>query len=678
MRLSAPNKDLIFRGNLVWLLVAQAICILPLLIRLPVWIWSVWLFAIFWRIQIHRAQWHFPSFWLKLILGLGSAFGIYFTYQGAIGVEPMIGFLVCSFILKVTEMRTKKDALIVLFIGFVAVAAQFLFAQSILAGAYGLFSLFVLLSAWQAAFISRRLSIKNHLQRGALLLGQSLPFMLILFVVMPRLGPLWSVPMPQGQGKTGFSETLQLGDIGELVKSPAVAFRVDFSSEAPPTSDMYWRGLALDMFDGRTWSSAPTQGGRGSHWVQSKAEAEFQYSVIMEPHHYRWLFSLGYPVTAESSQLKLRRNQQNLLLSLSEVDRKAEYSVGSNRLNSMDDSDISDAQRDRLTQLPELGNPRARELASQWRGQGFSSVELVNKALRHFSHNFSYTLQPPLLGANAIDEFLFDSQRGFCEHFASSFVFLMRASGVPARVMLGYQGGELIGGLGVSGSYYVVRQSDAHAWAEVWLGEQGWQTVDPTAAVAPARINTGLEDALTSDEKHLLGSGGWTRQVFSAVYQRFDALEHSWSRWVLNYDSDSQQGIFERLLGNASPWRIAAAFTGLCGIIFVGLAVLFLVSKKIQLKTEEYKLILPILQRLKRRGIERHANETLGQVAARISSSQPELARSLRQLDHWYAQAVYANDAAAVPHLREAVKATQMRLRKRASYSVRPKSPTAG
>src|SRR5690606_17067951 len=238
------------------LLGAQAICIFPLLLKLPFWIWFVWLAALVWRVQIHRSRWFFPSTWSKLVLGVGCAGGIYATFSGVRGVEPMVGFLVCSFILKIIEMRTKKDALIVLFIGFVAVAAQFLFAQSVLAGLYGIFSLFALLTAWQAAYYSRSISPAQYFKMGGVLVAQALPFMVILFVVMPRLGPLWAVPLPQGKGKTGFSDTLEMGDLGELVQSPEVAFRVAFDGSPPPAQQLYWRGLVLDEFDGIRWRAA--------------------------------------------------------------------------------------------------------------------------------------------------------------------------------------------------------------------------------------------------------------------------------------------------------------------------------------------------------------------------------------------------------------------------------------
>ena len=648
VKLSTLEKDLIFRDNLVWLLFAQAVCILPLLVRLPIWIWLVWLFALLWRVQIHRARWRFPSFWLKLILGIVTAAGIYLTYHGVAGVEPMIGFLVCSFILKVIEMRTKKDALIVLFIGFIAVAAQFLFAQNLVAGFYGLFSLFFLLSAWTAAFISQPLTLRKHFLRGWVFLLQSLPFMLILFVVMPRLGPLWSVPLPEGEGRTGFSESLQLGDIGNLVKSPDVAFRVKFNSQAPDVNTMYWRGLILDYYDGRVWRV-----GFRPHAVESvrdnDAVAEFDFSVVMEPHYYRWLFSLGVPVSASSTQLTLQKNDQGLLISRKPVSNKAEYRVRSRAVSSGQPQKLTEIEEKTSTQLPSGVNPLTRKLAADWLSQGLEPRAFVQRAIGFFSNDFSYTLQPTVLGENAVDEFLFETRAGFCEHFASSFVFLMRSAGIPARIVVGYQGGEINE---VEG-YFVVRQSDAHAWAEVWLADSGWLSIDPTGVVAPSRIELGLNDALSDGDRELVGRSAWRNRMLQRMYQRFDAMEYSWNRWVLNYDNESQDGLFKRLLGINSPWRVGAMFAFLSALFALVYLVINRLLKLPPKTSKEYALLKPLLRRMEKHGIKLNAHETLFQLAKRIERDQPQLSQLLVEVDIWYRRAAYADEVTAVHHLAE-------------------------
>lgn len=652
MKLSVLEKDMIFRDNLVWLLCAQAICILPLLLSLPGWIWLVWGGALLWRVQIHRGRWLFPSVWIKLFLGVSCAGGIYLNFSGLRGVEAMVGFLVCAFILKIIEMRTKKDALIVLFIGFIAVAAQFLFAQGILAGLYGIFSLFILLTAWQAAYYSRPISLARHFQLGGALVLKALPFMVILFVVMPRLGPLWAVPLPQGKGKTGFSDTLTMGDLGDLVRSSEVAFRVNFTGTPPRTQELYWRGLVLDEYDGTRWQVAarPTRpiGERANSGVA--ADSLLEYSVIMEPHHYRWLFVLDPVLAASSAQMSLDLDDRGLLSARRPVVNKSQYTAVSLRSAAPGSDALSPHQVRFLTYIPE-GNPRARALAVQWRGEGLEGPELVRRALDYFSRDFVYTMRPPGLGEHPVDDFLFNTRRGFCEHFSSSFVVLMRAAGVPARIVVGYQGGEF----NDLESYYLVRQSDAHAWAEVWLEGVGWRAVDPTAAVAPSRIEVGVVEALGEEERALVGQVFWTSDLARALYRQWDALGYSWNRWVLNYDKDSQQNLFTDLLGGNSPWRVGLAFVTLSlGLFFIYILMQILARPRARRRQEDLWL-QPLLRRIARRGLERLPQETLARFAVRVSAREPVLGRQLAIVAELYAAAVYADKPQAREKLRDAL-----------------------
>lgn len=654
MKLSSLEKDLIFRDNLIWLLSAQAICIFPLLIKLPFWIWIIWVFALVWRIRTHLGYWRFPATPAKLVLGVGCAGGIYLSYSGVSGVEPMVGFLVCSFILKIVEMRTKKDALIVLFIGFVAVAAQFLFAQDVIAGLYGIFSLFILLTAWQAAFYSRRIAARQYFRIGGTLILQAAPFMVILFIVMPRLGPLWAVPLPQGQGRTGFSDTLEMGDLGSLVQSSEVAFRVSFAGSVPPPQQMYWRGLILDEFDGQRWqANAQPARAIGDAVSDALAGAEtIGYSVIMEPHHYRWLFVLDPVLAARSAQLRLEYDERGLLSSRRPVVNKVQYSAVSSKSPLPSAQSLSKWEEKRLTHLPADGNPRATQMVEEWIAAGLSPQQLIDRALNIFHDQFVYTMRPPRLGADAVDDFLFETQRGFCEHFASAFVYLMRRGGVPARIVVGYQGGEF----NPIDAYFVIRQSDAHAWVEVWLEGEGWRRIDPTAAVAPSRIEQGVEEALAFDERDLVGRVRWSSAALHSLYQYWDSVGYSWNRWVLNYDKDSQRNLLSDLLGGSGYWRVAAAFAGASAAIFFVYALFFALQRQRRYLREEDRLIHRILKRVDRRGYARKPQETLEQFAARVFAVNPPLGHELNQLARLYSASVYAEDATAAQQLQIAAR----------------------
>lgn len=652
MKLSAKQHSLISRQSLVWVLVAQAASILPLLFRLPVWVWALWATALVWRVWIFRGRLAFPSTWTKLLLGIVCIAGIVFSYAGVVGVEPMVGFLVCAFVLKLVEMRTHKDALMVLFIAFIAVAAQFLFAQDILAALMAVGSLVVLLSAWQSVFSCRPRSVSSQFGRGSLLLLKSLPLMLILFVVMPRLGPLWSMPLPQGQGQTGFSDSLTLGDISELVRSPDTAFRVTFTGETPSSGELYWRGLLLDEFDGRTWRAAE---GRFRSRVSPEppGASSVRYDIILEPHYQRWLFALGSPTGVRSSGLNIQMHPEGLLYSRLPVTQKAAYSVESSLHFGQQREILSASERRGLTQLPSGVNPQARALAEAWLERGLDSRAMVDELLARFRASFVYTLQPAPSGTHAIDDFLFQSQRGFCEHFASSLVFVMRAAQVPARIVVGYQGGTAH----PRENYLTIKQSDAHAWAEVWFEDVGWLPVDPTAAVAPSRIEMGVEQAVPEDERDLIGRSNWQSSWLQGLYQRYDAMGYSWHRWVLGYDQGIQDGLLNWLLGNSSPWRVAVAFVLLCALVVGALAVLPWLLRRRPHMAPERRAIERVLRRLARQGFERKSEESLSRFVHRVGQERPKERVILQKLVRDYEAVAYGGQATRLEELQRYARA---------------------
>lgn len=639
MRLTLREADQIYRGNLLWLMAAQSAAIIPLLFYLPAWVTVLWLMSVGWRLQIHRGVWRFPSMLLKVVMALVAIVAIYASYAGNVGAEPMVAFLVCSFVMKLVEMRSRKDALIVLFIGFIAIATQFLFAQDLLAGLYSVGSLFVLLSAWLAVFHQRTLSVARHLGNGALFLLHATPLMLLLFVVMPRLGPLWSVPLPGGQGKSGFSDSLELGDIGNLVLSSEVAFRASFETPAPRTNELYWRGLVLDQFDGVRWTRS--DGGwrfdKLPSSLRASGEDTVSYSVVLEPHNYRWLFTLGYPVQARSGQLALFRSPHGLLFSREPVQNKAEYRVAS-KMQLLSDPELAEYEFRRYTRLPDEGNPRARALAAQWSDGAESETELIQEILRYFGDSFHYTLQSEVGTVNAIDDFLFESQYGFCEHFASAFVFLMRSVGVPARLVLGYQGGEL----NEDGAYYVVRQSDAHAWAEVWLDEQGWIAVDPTAVVAPERVDVGVSEALSEGDRALMDSSGITGFLGRAFMQRWDALGYSWNRWVLNYDSAKRNGMLRRVLGGADSWRVILVILACCALLIAPALIWYWLRGRRRYVREEDRWVQGLLSHLADKGVQKSRTESIPAFLRRAARRYPHRAPILREVAAAYEDTVYA------------------------------------
>lgn len=624
------QQKLIPHDNLVWLLVAQGVVIVPLLFQLPIWLWVIWGGALYWRWQIYVGKRQFPNSITKLLISLMAIAGLIATYQGAFGVEAMVGFLVFTFIIKLLELQSRKDGLLIIFIGFIAIAAQFLFVQSIWATLYATFSCIVLISAWKVIYISRQRTVKYKLKGGVSLLLQAVPLMLLMFVLMPRLGPLWHTPLLNQQAQTGFSERLSPGDIGSLVQSTGTAFRVSFlDNTAPDQSQLYWRGLILDNFDGRTWTKLrlPRTAETAPAPRQRNPET-IHYEVLMEAHRYRWLFSLADPIKADTGKVRSRITEQGLLVARDPLNARLQYQVNSIDPRETVFKPLTTQQRQQLITLPEQFNPKTVALAKAWRNEADSAEEIIAKALALYHQDFYYTLTPPTLGDNSVDDFLFSSKQGFCEHFASSFTVLMRAADIPARVVVGYQGGRY----DASENYWSVRQADAHAWTEVWLEGIGWQRVDPTSAVAPQRVAQGIDNALQAADRNRIAAGQFSApQWLTHLRHRFDAANYIWSRWVLSYDAEQQNQLLKRLFGGKEPWRIGLVFIGGL-LILISCYFVLVIRPNRRARSPLQKGLVKFDKTCQQWRLQRADSETLAQFCARLGAEQPQLLDACRRL----------------------------------------------
>ncbi len=338
------------------------------------------------------------------------------------------------------------------------------------------------------------------------------------------------------------------GDISSLSLSDAVAFRVKFSGVAPPPHKRYWRGLVLHRFNGRTWTgNEPSLGSRARNDITFQGEP-VAYQVTMEPTRQHWIFALDIPSDWDLGQTFMAQQQQ--LARMQPVDQRVVYNAVSYP-DFLLDNELSRFSNDYYTRIPDDSNPRTVALAREMREAAGSSEVFINQVLRKFNQEeFFYTLQPPPLGSNPVDRFLFDTRRGFCEHYASAFAVMMRAAGIPSRIVLGYQGGEI----NPMGEYMIVRQADAHAWNEVWLPKRGWYRIDPTAAVAPERIDAGRSAAMFDG----IGASWGLSAPSELLYQltmTWDALNTKWNEWILAYGPENQ-GNFMEWLGMEDPdWR---------------------------------------------------------------------------------------------------------------------------
>ena len=652
------------RNSLVWMLFAQAALILPHVEHLPSWLLLAWGMVVVWRIQIFRGRSDMPRTWVKAALVGMSGLGIKMAYGTLLGIDPMVGLLITAFLLKLLEMHTRRDALVVIFLGFFVAATQFLYDQTISGSLYGLLTILLLvitlLSVNQA---QAKPSFRRTGVTGAKLFLQSLPLMFLLFAIMPRLGALWSVPQQRSAAQTGVSGSMSPGDFTDLTRSGKLAFRVSFAGAAPARRDLYWRGLVFSDFDGRTWSPSSQwlyRDGAAVNWQNQKPFAwrnildipasadRFRYSVVLEATQQPWLYMLGMPSDIpESAGL----SRPHTLVSKGPVRQRRQYSVSAATDYRLE-RDLSVRQRTLETLLPDNFNPETRRQAELWRSESNSDRELIDRLLKHYHDQFVYTLKTPAMGKHSIDEFLWGVQRGFCEHFASSFVFFMRAAGIPARVVAGYQGGEL----SPAGDYWLVHQFDAHAWAEVWLPGRGWVRVDPTASVAPERIERGLSDALSDDDSGLVAgplSLIYYRNIniLNKIRLQWDALNYHWYQRVVGYDDQQQMNFFRDWLGGADPWRIAAALIGGAALVLGSLALLAWYGSR-RVLDPVTRAYYSMQRRLEKEGLVRRNGEAPRDFTARVKQARPDLAAQVTTISHLYEKIMYGGYETLMPELK--------------------------
>lgn len=650
------GKDPLPQRSLWRLLAVMLLVVAPHLLRLPLWE-TASVFAIgVWRIAATLYQWRMPHGAIKGALAIAAFIGVYASYGRIWGQHAGVALLVIMLALKLTELRARRDVVVTVFLSYFLLLTHFLFSQEI----WTLLYLLVCVVAVTAVLADTHhaegaLPARLVLATGGKLIAQSLPLMLLMFVLFPRIpGPLWTMPDDSGGARSGLSETMAPGDIARLAASDELAFRVSFEGAAPPPEQRYWRGPVLWAFDGRTWSSPSRL------FNVPTAEAgttEYRYEITLEAHRMPWLLALDRPDARELPERSRISGFYELLYEQPLRDR-LRY-----RLRSAPDAKLqagSLSARERAVQLalPSGFNPRALALARQWRQVARNDQAVVDAALRLFREQaFYYTLEPPRLGRDSIDEFLFTTRRGFCEHYASSFTFLMRAAGIPARVVTGYLGAQK----NLFGDYYSVRQSEAHAWAEVWIAGRGWIRVDPTAAVSPSRVEQTLSEssARNGDQREgLLGSLDW-RSAYERAQSAWDWVDAQWNGFVLGYGTELQQQLLDRIgLGSFSRMLLALTAAVTISLALLG-GVLLWKARPAAIDDpalEQWKLAEA---RLARRGLHRAPSEGPRDFAMRVAREQPELAQRMQRVLELYLRLRYeaAADAALIGELRVAVRA---------------------
>ncbi|NBB10034.1 DUF3488 and DUF4129 domain-containing transglutaminase family protein [Pseudomonas sp. SLFW] len=652
---SANLAQPIPRVSLNWLLIAQALVIVPFSMHIPIALVVLWLVCSFWRIQIFRMRVRMPGTWVKCGLLVGTAGGIFLARGSLVGLDAGAALLIAAFILKMLEMQTRRDALVLIFLGFFCVAVGYLFEDALLWGLFTLLPVATLLAGLiglqQSSLSSKPAST---LKLAVKLLLQAVPLMVLLFLFFPRLDPLWSLPQPSNKGLTGLSDTMAPGDVAELSRSAALVFRASFEGPVPPRNQQYWRGLTLEQFDGRRWSqSSRALVPDAPDW--QKTGEKVSYSVVMEPSGKPWLMTLD---VGETDLVGVRQMSDFRWQRRRPIEQSVLYSVNA-WPDAVRETSLSDGARSQDLQLPAKGNPEAREWAADMHRRHPKPDALVESLLAYFTEQpFRYTLKPPTLGQNGIDDFLFGSRAGFCEHYAGAMTFVLRAAGIPARVVAGYQGGEL----NPDGNYISVRQFDAHAWVEYWQAGVGWRSVDPTAAVSPARIEQGLEAALGDDEEFLADSPMSVLRYrhlawINSIRLSWDNLNYGWQRWVLGYQGQQQLQVLGRWFSGFQ----APVFAG-GALVILGLLALWLFKPWRRESDSQLRLFNRFERLLARHGLKRQPGEGARAFASRAAQRFPNHAEAIEGFAQEFEAQRYAGVSGSVGHLRRRLKHLRRRL----------------
>jgi transglutaminase-like putative cysteine protease len=631
---------------LTLLVVGSALTVASHTLWLPVWFSIAAGTLLSWRAVLAIRGSPLPPRWLLVLLTLATAIGVYLSYRTIMGRDPGVTLLVMLLFLKLLETRAPRDVFVVAFLVYFVALANFFYSQSIPIAGLMLLTVIVATTAL-VGFSAPRRPLTEDLKTAGRMLAQAGPVMLLLFFLFPRVqGPLWGLPQDAYTGVTGLSETMSPGTISALSLSDAIAFRVKFEAETPPRNQLYWRGPVMADFDGRTWRVGPPQLLRETG--NDTYGAPIGYEVTLEPHNRSWMFALEMPVRIPQNA---RMTRDYLPISLAPIRTRTRYEVRSS-LQFQARSGANPRELAAALRLPPGVDPRARALASEWRQSVSDDAAIVRRAIDFFRGNrFEYTLEPPKLGEHSVDEFLFDTRQGFCEHFASSFVFLMRAAGVPARVVTGYQGGDT----NPVDGYMVVRQADAHAWAEVWLDSRGWTRVDPTAAAVPVRVELGITAAAPLGAPLLMRDGlDWLK----GLRNNWDALTNQWNQWVLGYNPDRQLEMLSRLGMKQPSWETMTLmlFWSVGGVLLlVALSLLHGMRREDAVQ----QAWLRFCGKLARAGLARASAEGPLDYAGRVSRGLPASETAVRAITALYIEQRYgpAADRESLSRLRHLVRA---------------------
>jgi transglutaminase-like putative cysteine protease len=621
-----------------WLLGGLALAILPHLFALTPWMSLTVVGAVLWRTLAQVGRLPLPGRWLLALLTVLVASAVVASTGVLLGRGTGTALLAVMTGLKLLETRRKRDAVLSTYLGFLLVATFFFSHEAPWVVLYLFASTAVLIAALVALNRDQGPVTPLEVMRpAALLILQALPLMALMFLLVPRLpGPLWGRDA-QGTAVTGLAETMAPGSISQLLLSEALAFRVRFEGDTPAQERLYWRGPVFWEYAEGVW-----QPGAARNLPPPLLSAEgpaINYSVLLEAQRGRWLPALDLPVPGATQGS--RRGAAGELLALRPVVERRSYQARS-LPNATLQHLLPPAIRRAALQLVPDEAPRLRALAERWRGLGLGDQAILDTALGLINQqSFRYTLEPPVLSGDPADSFFFDTRAGFCEHFASAFTVLMRAASIPARIVTGYLGAHR----NPLAGYWMVYQADAHAWSEVWIAGRGWVRVDPTAAVAPNRVDSGLRTVLDSNRSGSRLGAAQNTWLFGLA-MGWDVLEERWNRWVLGYDQATQRRLWFEMR-EAANWLIPL----IAGALGIPVLMALWNRRRARRLGPIDRAYQRFCNRLARVGLSRQTHEGPRAYTARVVRQRPDLSAPVQRISAVYEQLTYGSPTNPSPGL---------------------------
>jgi transglutaminase-like putative cysteine protease len=585
-------------------------------------------------ISIWKKSW-LPKPPLLFLLTLGSFGLLYFQHRTILGRDAGTSLFIIALGLKLMELNKPKDITLITYLAFIVAASQFLYLQNIFMAAYIFFVCCMLLGTL-ILMNSQRPQLRIAIIQSCLIVAQAIPFMIAMFVFFPRLeAPNWMLFSDKHGAKTGLSDTLEPGSISRLGKSDELVFRVKFSGPVPQPRERYWRGPVFSKTDGKRWTQIKNNNPGSVKDAVTNSGPSYRYTLLQEAQRKNWVFALD--IATEFPQNTIRNSKFQLLAKHNPNDRTEYKIISSPNYNT---GSISEFEHNENIQLPGKPSSRITKLVRQLRGHVGNPELFIENLLNYFSQkDFYYTLHPPLMPEKPIETFLFDSRYGFCSHYATAFVYLMRVANIPARVVTGYQGGEL----NKVGGFLEIRQANAHAWAEVWLDLQGWVRFDPTAAVAPERIeqDVNVDLQIASGEVNFMLTNN-TNLISKWIKQTgllWNNVDYQWQRWVINYSSTNRANFLSAL----GIEKITTMLYWIIGLItsFTAILILLLFPKRRKPSDPALLIYSRFCSKIGAKGLFIAKSEGAKDFAKRCTHKLPQLAKKIDAITALYLKIRY-------------------------------------